>query len=77
MAILSEGQTSPGLADRSQVRAHDQEYCRKIWHFAAPFGTHYFASNLHRRSIFLRESGAGLLGFAILGSNKVEWAAFH
>jgi hypothetical protein len=32
----------------------------------------YFASNLHRRSIFLRENGAGLLGFAILDSNKVE-----
>jgi len=36
--------TPEGLAGRSQVRAHDQEYCRKIWHFAAPFGTHYFAS---------------------------------
>jgi hypothetical protein len=31
-----------------------------------------FASNLHRRSIFLHESGAGLLGFAIHDSNKAE-----
>jgi hypothetical protein len=44
--------------------------CDKTAYKAVPFGTPYFASDLHRRSIFLREKRVGLSSFAILASNK-------